>query len=497
MPELALHFAVPFALTAPKLGLRRALLVSFIALLPDLDALLGFHRSMSHSLVILSAVGIPVLLAVYRFKREHFGLALVGLLALLSHPVMDGFQTYTPLLYPIYERSIWVRVEGGIQFQGGLVRPEVSAAVGEVPTVFSPFETLDAPIFTSEGLSISLMLLAPTLLMGLRPPRPRGLNPINPGLGDLRLEGASTAIGDESPLGADEVTVVIPTLNEEEAIGPVLEELRGEGYRNILVVDGWSRDRTVEIAEGMGAIVVMQHGSGKAGALRTAFELVKTPYILVMDGDYTYSARDIERFLPFARRFDQVLGCRSIGRENLGLLHRFGNYLISSAVRILYGAPVSDACTGMYMLRTEAARRLTLGSRGFDVEAEILIQNLVNGMVTEVPISFRKRLGRRKLSTWREGFQILWTIFRLSITYNPILTFSALGSLFTIPGILTLLMELYNRLMYGEAGWSTGRVWLGLILLIIGLNSFTIATLTLLLKRLEQRITKQIKTSRS
>jgi hypothetical protein len=118
-------------------------------------------------------------------------------------------------------------------------------------------------------------------------------------------------------------------------------------------------------------------------------------------------------------------------------------------------------------------------------------------MVTEVPISFRKRLGRRKLSTWREGFQILWTIFRLSITYNPILTFSALGSLFTIPGILTLLMELYNRLVYGEAGWSTGRVWLGLILLIIGLNSFTIATLTLLLKRLEQRITRQIRTSRS
>jgi len=109
-------------------------------------------------------------------------------------------------------------------------------------------------------------------------------------------------------IGKDDVTVVIPTLNEEEAIGRVIGELRQAGYHNILVVDGYSTDGTVKVAELNGAFVVFQHSRGKCGAVETAIENVKAPFMLVMDGDCTYDPRDIESFLAHAEshaRFEE------------------------------------------------------------------------------------------------------------------------------------------------------------------------------------------------
>jgi DNA-binding response OmpR family regulator len=298
----------------------------------------------------------------------------------------------------------------------------------------------------------------------------------------------------DSSIGKDEVTVVVPTMNEEEAIGLVLDELKAEGYRKMLVVDGYSKDKTVDIVQKAGVPVVKQHGKDKTGALETAFEHVKTPYLLLMDGDYTYSAKDIERFLPIARKYDQIFGNRREGRHNISRLHRLGNWIINTTLKALFGAPVSDVCTGMYMLKTDAARRLELNSGGFDVEAEVAIQNITHGSVTGVPISYRERLGKRKLSTWRQGFQILWTVVRMSFSYNPLFFLTALGSLFTVPGAMLLLQQFYLRLVHGETGWSVGLVWLGLVFFMLGLNCFTIAIFTLVNKRQERRIVKEIKT---
>jgi dolichol-phosphate mannosyltransferase len=211
-----------------------------------------------------------------------------------------------------------------------------------------------------------------------------------------------------------------------------------------------------------------------------------------MDGDYTYSAKDIERFLPFRKEFDQIFGFR-MGTENINRLHRLGNWVINTTLNVLFGASLSDVCTGMYMLKTEVARNLELRSRGFDVEVEAAIKNITNGKVTEVPISYRSRLGTRKLSTWRHGISILGSVLGLSLSHNPIFLLSSLSSLFTIPGSLILLREFYQRLMYGNAGWSIEYVWLGLILFIIGLNSFTIAIFDLISKKQERRIVRHIK----
>ena len=119
------------------------------------------------------------------------------------------------------------------------------------------------------------------------------------------------------------------------------------------------------------------------------------------------------------------------------------------------------------------------------MEVEIASYISSTGKITEVPISYRKRIGKQKLTTWKEGFNIITSIVRIARSYNPPFLLGTLFSLLAIPRAGILLWQLAQRYLYGGVGWSIGWAWLGLLLLIIGIQGFTIATMTLLLKRME------------
>jgi glycosyltransferase involved in cell wall biosynthesis len=290
----------------------------------------------------------------------------------------------------------------------------------------------------------------------------------------------------------DDVTVVLPTLNEEEAIGKVIEELKQVGYHNILVVDGYSTDRTVKIAGTNGCCVIEQHSSGKCGAIETAIENVKTPYMLVMDCDWTYDPKDIDSMLAHAARYDEIIGVRANGRHNIPHVNRFGNWMITSAFNMLMGTKLTDVCSGMYLISTDLARQLELNTRGFDVEVEIAAQTTVSSRVTEVPITYRSRLGIHKLDSWKHGLRILRTVFNVARTYNPALLFSALVALAVIPALLLLGWVAFDLYFYGV--WHQWYFLTGLILFILASNGLTVATLSLMLKRIEKRIKAEIGT---
>ena len=292
-------------------------------------------------------------------------------------------------------------------------------------------------------------------------------------------------------ISKEDVTVVLPTLNEEKAIGKIIDELIEEGYKNILVVDGYSTDRTVEIAREKGAKVVYQKGKGKAGAIRTAIELVDTPYILVMDADLTYDPKDIAKLLEYADH-DEVIGLRS-DRKNIPLLHRFGNKVISTTISLLMGQRVSDPCSGMYLLKTDTARRMESIAEGFDIETEIVSWMLTHGRLAEVPIGYRKRKGEKKLRTFRDGLRIIFTAVKMAWLYNPAFLLSTAGSTLVVPGIIILIWQLSIRYFYGAEKWSLGWAWLGLVLLVIGLQCFSVATITIMLKRMERRILSMLR----
>lgn len=291
------------------------------------------------------------------------------------------------------------------------------------------------------------------------------------------------------PLNKDEVTIVLPTLNEEEAIGQIICELRQSGYHNILVVDGYSIDGTTKVAESNGGIVIFQHSKGKCGAIETAIENVKTPYMLIMDGDCTYDPKDIEKFFAHAEKYDQIIGVRANGRRNIPKLNQFGNWLLTKTFNTLMGTKLSDLCSGMYLIKTDVARELELNTTGFDVEAEIVAQIATRGKVTEVPIDYRKRVGHQKLSAWRHGFQIIRTIFSLSRRYNPTLLFSAIMALLAIPAAILLGWVALEVFLYGV--WHSGYALTGLMLLVLASQGSTVAAISVMMRRMEKRITRQ------
>src|SRR5579884_2086000 len=271
----------------------------------------------------------------------------------------------------------------------------------------------------------------------------------------------------------DNVTVVIPTLNEEEAIGPLLDEIKSAGYNKILVVDGYSEDRTARIAVEKGAQVIGQHGKGKTGAVLVARDVVDTPYFLLMDGDYSYDPKDIDRFVLHANGYDHIIGFRPRDSPHISRTHKLGNRILTMAFNLLMGSNVPDVACGMYLMRTEKVRQLVLTRFGFEIDQEIAAQMLTDGKVTYVPINYRQRLGKAKAPTWRQGFRALLFIIGLGLRYNPILLFSIAAS-------LLLMLHQYHG----------GYFLAGLTLLVLGAQGFTVATIASMLRRIERKLSK-------
>ena len=288
-----------------------------------------------------------------------------------------------------------------------------------------------------------------------------------------------------------EVTVVIPTLNEAKAIGKVIDELKQHGITNIIVVDGHSTDGTPEIAKQKGAKVIFQEGKGKAAAIKTALKHVKTPYILIMDGDYTYPAKYVKKLYEKIKEgYDEVIGARRWTKRTQNLVFRFGNKMLTTLFNLLLGAKLSDVLSGMYIIRKNTISDALFETKGFSVETEIAAHIAsTTTKVTEIPIVYRKRLGRKKLGV-KHGFLIAKDMMRLAWRYNPVFTIFAAGALLLVPGLSLGSWVAYHYFFTGIKYYVKGLV--AIMLTLAGFQSLLIAILALYLKRMEYRLNRRI-----
>jgi glycosyltransferase involved in cell wall biosynthesis len=227
---------------------------------------------------------------------------------------------------------------------------------------------------------------------------------------------------------AERFALIIPALNEEAAIGPTLEALRGAALEQLIVVDNGSTDRTAEVARAHGAEVVAEprRGYGQACLAGMAALRPEITVVAFMDGDGSDDPADLPRLLePIARgEAEMVLGSRVLGSREAGALtpqQRFGNALATGLLRILHGARYTDL--GPFRaIRSDALERLRMRDTNYGWTIEMQIRAVRHKLrVQEIPVRYRRRrAGQSKISgtlrgTFSAGTKIIWTIIRYSL----------------------------------------------------------------------------------
>jgi glycosyltransferase (TIGR04182 family) len=240
----------------------------------------------------------------------------------------------------------------------------------------------------------------------------------------------------------DDVCVLLPTLNEAETIGTVIDGFREAGFDHILVVDGDSEDDTRDIARDHGADVIVQSGSGKGQAVREGVGHVDQPYVLMADGDGTYRPEDADQMLEplFEGRADHVIGNRFADMEEGAMtrLNQVGNRLINRLFGVVHGRKLKDILSGYRAFTRESFERFQLEADGFGIETELAVECVRQGVETEVvPIRYRARPGgsETNLHPLKDGGRILLTLYTLARTNNPIFYFGSVAFVGMVLGV--------------------------------------------------------------
>jgi glycosyltransferase involved in cell wall biosynthesis len=247
---------------------------------------------------------------------------------------------------------------------------------------------------------------------------------------------------------ATRIVIVLPTLNECKAVGKVLATvgsvMDGYDYR-VLVVDGNSTDGTDEIAKDMGAYVIYQLGRGYGNALKTGFlharKRLNAKVIVMMDADLTYDPKDIPRLVtPILNdKADLVVGNRFAGlqRGAMRFVNRIGNRVLSLVAKLAVGLDVFDTQSGMRAFKSELLDSMHLLAVGMPFAMEMLAEaHSVDARISEVPISYRARVGETKLNPVKDGGRILGVTMRLMFDIRPLLFFGGIGTILGIVGLL-------------------------------------------------------------
>jgi dolichol-phosphate hexosyltransferase len=292
----------------------------------------------------------------------------------------------------------------------------------------------------------------------------------------------------------DEVCILIPTLNEAPTIGTIVREFRDLGYTHILVIDAKSTDNTVKFAREAGATVRTQSGKGKGNAIMEAFEVIEEPYILMLDGDGTYSARDAEKMLtPLFLGFDQVIGDRLINAEEgaFSRINLFGNHMLNMLFKIAHSRDLHDILSGYRAFTSLAIHQMHLKEKGFEIETEISVEAVRNGQrIMVVPIRYSSRPGTAtKLSPFHDGIKIVSTIYRLARVNNPMFYFGMMGVFTTILGILVGIYVLLEWLRHID---HIPLTILTVLLIVVGIEIFMFGMISDMLLVFHREIIREI-----
>ncbi len=224
------------------------------------------------------------------------------------------------------------------------------------------------------------------------------------------------------------VSVLIPTLNEEKSIGETMDQIPKDfADLEIVIIDGLSKDKTVEIAKNKGARVIMEKRRGYGRAYKTGFAKAKGDIIVTLDGDTTYPAEIIPDLVKMLEeeKLDFITCDRlsKLDKKAMNFTHRMGNWMLKFTTNVLFLKRLKDSQSGMWCFRKEILKKLNLTSDGMPLSEEIKIEAFRNKKIKskEIPVEYRIRIGDIKLNTWGDGVKNEIFLFkkRLGLARKP------------------------------------------------------------------------------
>jgi len=215
------------------------------------------------------------------------------------------------------------------------------------------------------------------------------------------------------------ISVIIPTLNEGDCIGQLLEELPQDAVDEVIIVDGNSIDNTREVVQSFGYNAYLQKSRGYGGALREGCEIATGDIIIMMDADGSHNPADITKIVEMMKEgYEYVMASRYLqgGKTEDDTWIRFtGNMLFTWLTNIVHGMRVTDSLYLFTGITKDGLKRLDLRCDGFEFCPEILIKAHKAGLrFAEVSAMERKRFGgKSKVNAFFHGLKILKEILRL------------------------------------------------------------------------------------
>ncbi len=239
--------------------------------------------------------------------------------------------------------------------------------------------------------------------------------------------------------GPLEIAVIVPCFNESQAIAKVVGDFQKALPAAIIYVyDNNSTDGSAEIARSAGATVHREPRQGKGIVVRRMFADIEADVFVMVDGDDTYEAAAAPRMVGrmVEEGLDVVNGVRvPVSEEVYRPGHGFGNRMLSSMVRILFGHGYSDMLSGYRVFSRRFVKSFPVMSTGFELETELTIHALELQMPSaEERTAFKDRAGGlgKQASQLSDGFRILFTITRLLKQERPVEFFGVFGVLFVL-----------------------------------------------------------------
>jgi len=207
------------------------------------------------------------------------------------------------------------------------------------------------------------------------------------------------------------ICVILPTLNEENGVAETINAVPNPLVNKIVVVDGYSSDRTIEIVKqchkpACNIELMYQKGKGKGMAFQSflnSFDLNSQDVYVMLDADCTYDLKDIRSMIaPIVNdEADVVMGNR-FESENVKEVMPFatllGNKLLTFLSKILYFKDSKDVCTGYWAFSRNFIKKIRIKAKNFDLEANLFTESVKHGFrIKSIPINYRKRVGKNKL----------------------------------------------------------------------------------------------------